>query len=247
MTQRKVLIVGAASAIAEATARLFAGEGHHLCLAGRNVLRLTTMAEDLRVRGAASVDVVPLDANEFGRHEQVLSHAVEAMGGLDMVLVAHGTLPDQRACEASVDATLDAITTNALSVIALLTLVANRMEQQGAGTIAVISSVAGDRGRQSNYVYGTAKGAVTIFMQGLRNRLAPAGVRVVTIKPGFVDTPMTAGLKKGALWATPEAVGQRIHRAMTRGEDVVYTPWFWRWIMTIIKAVPEAIFKKTRL
>jgi short-subunit dehydrogenase len=111
----------------------------------------------------------------------------------------------------------------------------------------VISSVAGDRGRQSNYVYGTAKSAVSTFSQGLRNRLARAGVKVVTIKPGFVDTPMTAAFKKGALWATPGAVAKRIHQAMTKGEDVVYTPWFWRWIMAIIKAVPESIFKKARL
>jgi len=244
---RKVLIVGATSAIAEATARLFAADGDRLCLAGRNVTRLKAIAEDLRVRGAAQVETVALDANDFSQHEPVLSQVAQAMGGLDTVLIAHGTLPDQTACQASVEMTLEAITTNALSVIALLTLIANRFEQQGSGTIAVISSVAGDRGRQSNYVYGTAKGAVSIFTQGLRNRLARIGVKVVTIKPGFVDTPMTVAFKKGALWATPAAVATRIHRAMAKGEDVVYTPWFWRWIMAIIKAVPESIFKKARL
>ncbi len=244
---RRILIVGATSAIAEATARLFAADGNRLCLAGRKVPRLTAIAEDLRIRGATQVETVALDANDFSQHEPVLSQVVQAMGGLDAVLIAHGTLPDQQACQASVDATLEAFTTNALSVIALLTLVANRFEQQGSGTIAVISSVAGDRGRQSNYVYGAAKGAVSTFTQGLRNRLARAGVMVVTIKPGFVDTPMTAAFKKGALWATPEAVARRIHRAMAKGEDVVYTPWFWRWIMAIIKVVPESIFKRTRL
>jgi decaprenylphospho-beta-D-erythro-pentofuranosid-2-ulose 2-reductase len=244
---RKVLVVGATSAIAEATLRLFAADGDRLCLAGRNVARLNVIADDLRVRGAAQVETVALDANDFSQHEPVLAYVVQAIGGLDTVLIAHGTLPDQQACQASVDATLEAITTNALSVIALLTLVANRFEQQRAGTIAVISSVAGDRGRQSNYVYGTAKSAVSTFAQGLRNRLVRAGVKIVTIKPGFVDTPMTAGLKKGALWATPGTVARRIHRAMANGEEVVYTPWFWRWIMAIIKAVPESIFKKTRL
>ena len=176
------------------TARLFAADGDRLCLAGRNLTRLTAMAEDLRVRGAGQVETIALDANDFSQHEPVLSRAAQAIGGLDTVLIAHGTLPDQQACQASVDATLEAITTNALSVIALLTLVANRFEAQGAGTIAVISSVAGDRGRQSNYVYGTAKSAVSTFAQGLRNRLARAGVKVVTIKPGFVDTPMTAAI-----------------------------------------------------
>ena len=242
-----MLIVGATSAIAEATARLFAADGDRLCLAGRNETRLTAIAEDLRIRGAAQVETVALDANDFSEHERVLSNAAQVIGGLDTVLIAHGTLPDQLACQASVDATLEAITTNALSVIALLTQIANRFEQQGAGTIAVISSVAGDRGRQSNYVYGTAKGAVSLFAQGLRNRLSRTRVKVVTIKPGFVDTPMTAAFKKGALWASPGAVAKRIHRAIVRGEDVVYTPWFWRWIMAIIKAVPESIFKKARL
>jgi len=244
---RKVLIVGATSAIAEATARLFAAEGDRLCLVGRNVTRLQAIAEDLRVRGAAQVETVALDANDFSLHESVLTQVAQLMGGLDTVLIAHGTLPDQQACQASVEATLEAITTNALSVIALLTLIANRFEQEGSGTIAVISSVAGDRGRQSNYVYGTAKSAVSTFAQGLRNRLSRTGVKVVTIKPGFVDTPMTAAFKKGTLWATPGAVAKRIHRAMAKGEDVVYTPWFWRWIMAIIKAVPESIFKKARL
>ena len=244
---RNILIVGATSAIAEATARLFAADGDRLCLAGRSAERLAAIAEDLRVRGAAQVDTVPLDANDFARHDFVITRAAEAMGGLDTVLIAHGTLPDQKACQASVAATLDAFTTNALSVIALLTLIANRFEQQGTGTIAVISSVAGERGRQSNYVYGTAKGAVSIFTQGLRNRLARTGVKVVTIKPGFVDTPMTAAFRKSALWATPGAVAGRIHQAMVKGEDIVYTPWFWRWIMIVIRAVPESIFKKARL
>lgn len=244
---RRILIVGATSAIAEATARLFAADGDRLCLAGRNETRLAAVAEDLRVRGAAQVETVPLDANDFMRHEIAVARSAEVMGGLDTVLIAHGMLPDQIACQASVESTLEAITTNALSYIALLTLIANRFEQQGYGTIAVISSVAGDRGRQSNYVYGTAKAAVSTFAQGLRNRLARAGVKVVTIKPGFVDTPMTAAFKKGALWASPEAVARRIHRAIARGEDVVYAPWFWRWIMIVIKAVPEAIFKKARL
>ena len=242
-----MLIIGATSAIAEATARLFAVEGDRLCLAGRNAVRLEAIAADLRVRGAAQVETVALDANDFSEHEPVLSRAAQAMDGLDTVLIAHGTLPDQQACQASVEATLEALGTNALSVIALLTLIANRFERQRSGTIAVISSVAGDRGRQSNYVYGTAKSAVSTFAQGLRNRLAKAGVKVVTIKPGFVDTPMTARFKKGALWATPGAVAKRIHRAMAKGEEVVYTPWFWRWIMAIVRAVPEFIFKKLRL
>ena len=244
---RKALIVGATSAIAEATARLFAAEGDRICLVGRNETRLAAIGGDLRFRGAAQVETLRLDANDFERHEAVIAGAAEVMGGLDTVLIAHGTLPNQKFCQTSVDATMDEISTNALSVIALLTLIANRFEQQGFGTIAVISSVAGDRGRQSNYIYGAAKGAVSIFTQGLRNRLDRAGVKVITIKLGFVDTPMTLAFKKGTLWTTPEAVARRIHRAVAKGEDVVYTPWFWRWIMMVIKSMPESMFKRARL
>jgi len=156
-------------------------------------------------------------------------------------------LPDQRECERSVAKTLEAFQTNAISTIALLTEIANRFEARGRGVIAVISSVAGDRGRQSNYVYGAAKGAVNIFTQGLRNRLAKKGVAVVTIKPGFVDTPMTAHLPKNALFASPEYVGARIFKAIERREDVVYVPWFWFFIMTLIRHVPERIFKRLNL
>ena len=243
----KVLIVGATSAIAEATARLFAAEGSRLCLAGRRATRLESIAEDLRVRGAGQVETLMLDVNDLQQHPSAIAMASAAMGGIDSVLIAHGTLPDQHSCQRSVQATVDAFTTNALGSIALLTVVANMFEAQRSGTIAIISSVAGDRGRQSNYVYGAAKAAVSVFAQGLRNRLSGAGVRVITIKPGLIDTPMTAAFAKGPLWATPATVAKAIHRAMMRGEDVVYAPWYWRWIMGAIKAVPERIFKKLKL
>jgi decaprenylphospho-beta-D-erythro-pentofuranosid-2-ulose 2-reductase len=154
-------------------------------------------------------------------------------------LIAHGTLPDQGACQASFDTARREFEVNALSVLSLLTLAANRFEQQRSGTIAVISSVAGERGRQSNYLYGAAKGAVSLFLQGLRNRLSKSGVQVVTILPGFVDTPMTADFPKGPLWAQPDAVARDIVRAIEGGRDVLYTPWFWRWIMLIIRTIPE--------
>lgn len=245
---RKVLIVGATSAIAQATARLFAARGDHLFLAGRAADRLDMVRQDLKVRGAGSVEVVALDANERARHEALLEAAERAMGGLDTVLIAHGVLSDQKACEASVERMLADIETNALGVIALLTLIANRFEARRAGTIAVISSVAGDRGRKSNYVYGSAKGMVTLFLQGLRNRLAGAGVQVLTIKPGFVDTPMTAGIAKGGpLWATPDTIAAGIVAAIEKGRDVVYLPWFWRPIMLIIRLIPERVFKRLSL
>lgn len=244
---KKILIVGASSAMAGACARLWAAQGHQLHLVGRHDDLLAAQAADLRVRGAGSASHAVLDANDFDAHGPMLDAASTAMAGLDTVLIAHGTLSDQAACEQDVARTMHELRTNGLSVIALATQIANRFERQRHGTLVVIGSVAGDRGRQSNYVYGSAKGLVAIFLQGLRQRLHKAGVRVLTIKPGFVDTPMTQAFKKGPLWATPEAVAQRIVRAVDRGADVVYVPGFWRLIMALIKAVPESLFKGLRL
>lgn len=244
---RKILIVGATSAIAEASARRFAAQGHHLVLAARRADRLEAMAADLRLRGAASVHSQAFDATDLSAHGGLLDHATQVMGGLDTVLIAHGTLPDQSACQLSVDRTLAEFQTNALSVIALCTALAERFEAQRRGCIAVISSVAGDRGRQSNYVYGAAKGAVSLFLQGLRNRLYRSGVQVLTIKPGFVDTPMTRAFKKGPLWASPDSVARGIDAAIRHGRDEVYLPGFWRPIMFIIRHLPERIFKRLSL
>lgn len=244
---RKILIVGATSAIAEATARRYAQKRAHLYLLARNRERLEGLAADLRVRGASSVDVATFDANDFASHQAALDGAIRAMGGLDMVLIAYGTLGDQKACEQSFERTLAELNTNSISVISLLTYLANHFEQQRRGTIAVISSVAGDRGRQSNYVYGTAKGALTIFLQGLRNRLHKSGVHVLTIKPGFVDTPMTASFKKGPLWASPDAIAAGIERAIEKRRDIAYLPGWWAPIMLGIRTVPERIFRRLSL
>lgn len=244
---QKILIIGATSAIAEACAKRFAAQGHSLFLLARNTERVESLAQDLRVRGAKAVHCATFEANALDSHQGLLELAKTELGGLDRVLIAHGTLGDQRACEQSVEQTLQELQTNALSVISLLTLLANHFEQQRHGCIAVISSVAGDRGRQSNYVYGTAKGALSIFLQGLRNRLDKSGVQVLTIKPGFVDTPMTAALAKGPLWASPEKVAADIEKAIENKRNVLYTPSFWFLIMTIIKSVPESIFKRLSL
>jgi short-subunit dehydrogenase len=243
----KILIIGATSAIAHETAKCFARDGAELFLVARSAEKLTVEADDLKVRGAQHVETFVLDANELERHAALLEEAIRTLDGLDMLLVAHGTLGDQQLCEKSVEQTIKELSTNAISVISLLTLSANYFEQQRRGCIAVISSVAGDRGRQSNYVYGTAKAAVSTFMQGLRNRLAKSGVAVLTIKPGFVDTPMTADKPKGLLFAQPRSVGQGIYKAMLEGKDVVYLPWFWRPIMFVVCSIPERIFKQLSL
>jgi hypothetical protein len=244
---RNILIIGATSAIAEATARRFAQDGDRFFLVARNAERLTTVANDLENRGATQVEMMVMDVNETNRHAGMLNQANTALGGVDTVLIAHGTLPDQKACEASFELTLHEFQNNCLSTISLLTHIANQFEAQKNGTIAVISSVAGDRGRQSNYVYGTAKAAVSTFLQGLRGRLHESGVSVITIKPGFVDTPMTAEFKKGLLWANPEVIADGIYHGITKKYGVVYLPWFWRWIMAIIIALPDSLFKRIKL
>jgi short-subunit dehydrogenase len=246
--KRKILIIGATSAIAQATAKLFAAQGDALFLVGRNVDKLTQIAADLKVRGASQTVCHALDLNDFSQHETLIKQAVSALQGLDIVLIAHGTLDAQKPCEQDYQQAELCFKTNFLSVVSLLTPLANFFEQQRYGCIAVISSVAGDKGRQSNYVYGTAKGAVSLFLQGLRNRLHAANVQVLTIKPGFVDTPITAQIaRKGALWAQPEQIAAGIYQAILKRKDCVYLPWFWRIIMGIIIHLPEAIFKRLKL
>jgi decaprenylphospho-beta-D-erythro-pentofuranosid-2-ulose 2-reductase len=244
---RKVLIIGAGSAIAQAVGRILAARGDALYLVGRNSAALEAIAADFKVRGAKAVHVQTMDVNDFAAHEPMLTRADLAVGGLDTVLIAHGTLSDQSACEQSVDLMLRELSTNAISVVALATRIGSRFEQRRAGTIAVISSVAGDRGRQSNYVYGGAKALVTAFLSGLRQRLHKSGVAVITIKPGFVDTPMTAAFPKGALWASPQQIALGIIKAIDRSAAVVYLPPFWRPIMFIIRALPETVFQRLKL
>jgi short-subunit dehydrogenase len=244
---KRLVIFGATSAIAEATAREFAKRGDALFLVGRSDQRLDAICQDLVVRGASTVGFASADLRDSSRHEALIAQAEQVLGGLDAALIAHGTLSDQKACERSNELLLDEFNTNGLSALSLCNLLANRFEAQKAGVIAVISSVAGDRGRQSNYAYGAAKAAVSAFTSGMRQRLSKSGVSVVTVKPGFVDTPMTAAFKKTALWAQPASVGRQIAAAMRGGGGVIYTPGFWRLIMWIIRSIPEFLFRRLSL
>ncbi len=244
---RKILIVGANSAIAQACARRWAQRGDALFLAARGAPQLQSLVDDLKVRGVKSIGSRVFDANQLQDHAALLRDATQALGGLDTILIAHGTLTDQARAQTDLPYALAEIATNGTSVVSLMSLAAEQFEKQGQGAIAVISSVAGDRGRQSNYVYGSAKALVSAFASGLRQRLAKKGVSVTTIKPGFVDTPMTASFKKGALWAQPDQVAKDIVQAVDKGATVVYTPGFWRVIMLIIKHIPEFVFIKLTL
>ncbi len=244
---RRILILGATSSIALETARFFAADGDQFFLVGRDAERLGSVQYDLKTRGASAVGNLAVDLSDVSTHESVWREAQAKLGNVDIVLVAYGSLGSQSGAEKSYDIALQELQVNFLSVVSLLTLVANTFEQKQAGHIVVISSVAGDRGRQSNYVYGTAKGALSIFLQGLRNRLYRSGVGVTTVKPGFVDTPMTRDIKKGLLFASARTVGQGIYKATLARKDVVYLPWFWCGIMLIIKMIPERVFKRLRL
>ncbi|NTS75938.1 SDR family oxidoreductase [Catenovulum sp. SM1970] len=245
---KNILIIGANSAMAQAVAKQYANRACSFFLVARDGEKLDTLAKDLTIRGAHSVTTAELDVTNFMAHAPIIEDVFDQFDQLDLALIAHGTLPDQTACQTDVELALKEIRINATSSIALMTDIANRMEQQKSGTIACITSVAGDRGRQSNYLYGSAKAMVSTFLQGLRNRLDKSGVKVIDIKPGFVDTPMTADFKKGALWATPEKVAKDISNAVDKGKSkTLYTPGFWALIMLIIRNIPEFIFKKLSL
>jgi len=243
-----ILILGATSAIAQAVGRRYAREGASFFLVARDEAKLAMVASDLRGRGATRVETLCMDALDYAAMDRMCAAAWVALPPIDVALIAHGTLSDQGRAEQDLDYAIREFRANGESAIAAMTLMANRFEGQGHGVIAVIGSVAGDRGRGSNYLYGAAKSAVHAFASGLRARMFKAGVHVLTIKPGFVATPMTAHLDLPAkLTAQPERVAEDIARAIARKRDVCYTPGFWALIMLVIKLLPTAIFKRSKL
>lgn len=243
----RILIIGATSAIARATARIYATHGCRLHLIARNEDALQAAVQDLTIRGASGVTFDVLDVNDFEKHETVLNAALKSLGGADVALLCHGSLPDQQASEKDFELARHEISTNGLSVISLLTRLTGFFEQRQQGTIAVVTSVAGDRGRQSNFVYGSVKAMVSTYLQGLRGRLMPYNVHVVDIRPGFVDSPMTAHLEKGPLWSSPELIGTIIVNSIRKKRHTVYAPYYWRFIMLIVRSIPEFLFKRIKL
>lgn len=243
----KILVFGATSAIAFETAKLFAHDGASLYLCARDEEDLKRLSGDLTVRGAKDVGYSVFNALDKDSIVRAIDNCLIKFPDLDGLLVAYGTLPDQSLCETNIEEMQRAIEINFTSSAVILTYISTHFEKKGQGVIAVISSVAGDRGRQSNYVYGSAKGALTTFVSGLRQRLNKSGVNVLTIKPGFVDTPMTADFKKGLLFVGPDVIARGIYNAIIKGRSVVYLPWFWRIIMMIISNIPEKIFIKIKL
>lgn len=247
-TPKRYLVLGATSGIAEATCRLWAREGANLFLVGRAADKVEAVAADLRVRGAAYVDTAVLDLNETQHHADLLAHAITSLGGLDVAYLAMGVLGEQPRAEQDTAHAEHILHTNFTAPVSLLTTLANFMVKQGHGKLAVLSSVAGDRGRKSNYVYGASKAGLTAFVDGLRNRVDREGVAVLTIKPGPVKTSMTTGMKGSEKFADPAKVAKTIADRIAKGTGgILYVPGIWWPIMTVIKAIPDTIFKKLNL
>ena len=245
---KRILVIGATSAIATACCRLWAEQGHEFFLVARDAEKLQQTAQDLEARGAKSVNSFTMDVLDTPQHALMLQQCISTHRQIDIALVAHGTLPDQTACEQDAELALQEFSINGSSVISLLSLLAEQFTLQRCGSLAVISSVAGDRGRPSNYLYGSAKAAVSAFCEGLHARLFKIGVHVITIKPGFVDTPMTQGLTlPKVLVVPPEYVAKQIVSAINNKKAVLYTPHFWALIMLIIRSIPNFIFKRLNL
>lgn len=242
------MIIGATSGIGRAVAHRLAGERRPLILAGRDFDELETTAADLRVRYDATVTVRAFEAGDFSAHAGFFNGCLAAAPtGLDGILVCHGYMPDQDEARRNFSEVRAMVEVNFLSAVSLLNLAADYFEQRLKGYICAISSVAGDRGRQSNYLYGSTKAALDSYLQGLRHRLHRSNVSVVTVKPGFVDTRMTWGLPGLFLVASPERVADDICQAVGTGRSIVYTPWFWGPIMRLIRSLPACLFHRTKL
>jgi short-subunit dehydrogenase len=244
---RKILVLGATSGIAEATCRIWASQGASLFLVARNADKLAAVAADLKTRGAAYVDTAMADLDDTTQHPALLAHAINSLGGMDVAYLAHGILGDQAKAEQDFQTAAHIIHTNFVSAVSLLTWLANFCVQRHAGVLAVISSVAGDRGRKSNYLYGSSKAGLTAFLGGLRNRVDREGVTVLNIKPGPVKTAMTASMAGSEKFADVNKVAESIVKAIDAKADNLYVPFQWGPIMWVIQHIPERVFKKLNL
>ena len=240
-----ILILGGTSTIGRAIATELAGRGFDLALAGRDEAELAVVATDLRLRCGVATRVHRVDALDMERHAAALAPCLTP--DLQGVVLAFGYLGDQRRAETDATEARRIVDTNLTGSVTALNVVAAHLARNGGGFVCALSSVAGDRGRRSNYIYGAAKAGLSTYLSGLRNRYASAGVRVLTVKAGIVDTRMSAGMPGSGLAAPPAAVARSIVRAIVRGRDVVYVPWFWRGIMLVVRMIPERIFKRLGL
>lgn len=244
---KKILILGATSAMARGTAAAFAARGDTLLLAGRDIEELQRLAADLSVRYRVPAHHAVFDIADIDSHARFVGQVTKTLGGLDGVVLAAGFMADQSNAASDFSLVERMVQVNYLGAMSALDHCAAQLVAAGHGFIVGISSVAGDRGRQSNYYYGSSKAGLSTYLSGLRNRLAGHGIQVLTIKPGFVDTAMTYGMEGLFLVASPEDIGRSIVRAVEKQRNTVYLPWFWRYIMLIISHIPEFVFKRLKL
>ena len=237
-----VLIIGAKSDIAKEVARVYAKNGYNLYLAARDTKELDELALDITTRSTVDVQLIEFDITDYASHQKIYNNLKEKPLG---VVIASGYMNTQKSVQNSFEETLKTINVNFTGAISILNIIANDFETEKRGFIVGISSVAGDRGRKANYIYGSAKAGFSAYLSGLRNRLYQSNVSVLTVKPGFVDTKMTKGMDlPQKLTAQPQDVAQDIFEAQQKGKDILYTKWIWRYIMLIIRHIPEFMFKK---
>ncbi|WP_320178424.1 SDR family oxidoreductase [Roseovarius pacificus] len=248
-TTKTAVILGGASTVARALAATYAQAGYALVLADIDYDEVARIAADTRLRHNVACEPLYLDATAFDQHNAFVGQCAEKLGGdPEGVLLCLGYMPAQEDAQARFELARRAFDTNLTGSVSLLERFAARFEKRGHGFIVGLSSVAGDRGRRANYIYGATKAGMTCYLSGLRNRLSAAGVQVLTVKPGFMDTKMTYGMPlPGPLTASPEAAAQAIFRAQQRGKDVAYVTFLWRYIMLIITSIPEWKFKKMNI
>ncbi len=241
------VILGANSEIAKKTAEILCKNHHRLLLASRNLKELERFVNHLKIKYGCDVYFKRFDAVDYGGHRRFWDEVINDFGDVHCVLVAFGYMVDNEKALKDFEEARKIIETNYLGAVSILNIVSEYMERNGRGTIAVISSVAGDRGRAKNFIYGSAKAGLTQYLSGLRARLFDKGIKVITVKPGFVDTPMTKGMNiPKPLMSSPEKVAKDIYNAIVKGKEVVYTPVYWWMIMSVIRALPEFIFKRLK-
>ncbi len=248
ITSQEIIVFGATSELAQWVLRLHAERSDTVTLIARDPQKLEAVAQDAEIRGAKIRETVVADLEQVEDTANLTSRLCQNRQGNVVWYFFQGVLPEQQLAQTDREIAQQVLDTNFIAIASSLHYIALHIEQHGMGTVVVITSVAGLRGRQSNYIYGTSKGALNIYLQGLRNRLHPHGGKVVTVMPGFIKTAMTNEMNRGGiLWATPERVARDVIKAADKGSEVRYSPWFWRYIMVIIQHIPEKIFNRMKL
>lgn len=244
---KKICIFGATSAIAQSLIHRFVNPDVSFVLFGRNLQKLEIVRDDILSKCRTKVFLEKFDPKDFSQHKPYVEKTIGLLSGLDLCIFSYGWLPDNKELKSCSELILENYIVNSYSIICISSHIVNFFENEGRGTLAVISSVASDRGRSSNYYYASAKSSLDTFLEGLRHRFAKTKISIITIKPGLVDSPMTYHLKKNLFFASPETVAKDIFDAIIRNKSVVYTPLYWKYLMLFIKLLPRPLFYNLRI